>query len=37
VHAVFISDADMCEKVLRSDGKQPMHVVPRAWTLYNEL
>ncbi|XP_065164330.1 cytochrome P450 315a1, mitochondrial [Atheta coriaria] len=37
VHAVFISDPDMMRAVFAKEGKHPVHVLPEAWTLYNEL
>ncbi|KAI1293694.1 Mitochondrial cytochrome P450 -like protein [Halotydeus destructor] len=33
---VFLSDAQLIQKVYQSEGKYPVHMVPEPWTLYNQ-
>lgn len=37
VEAVFISNADMMQKVYQFEGKFPQHMVPEPWIIYNEV
>lgn len=34
---VFIADPEMIRKVYQNEGKYPHHLVPEAWTIYNEM
>lgn len=36
VDVVFISDAELIQKVYSNDGKFPRHMVPEPWTIYNQ-
>lgn len=37
VSAVFISDPDEMRAVFANEGKHPLHVLPDAWVVYNQL
>lgn len=37
VEAVFVADSALIQKVYASEGKFPMHMVPEAWLIYNEV
>ncbi|XP_031342131.1 cytochrome P450 315a1, mitochondrial [Photinus pyralis] len=37
VTAVFLSDPHLMRTVFAQEGKCPVHILPEAWTLYNEL
>nr|QFU80946.1 cyp315a1 [Eotetranychus kankitus] len=34
---VFIADSSMAQKVYSNEGRFPNHLVPEAWTIYNEM
>ncbi|XP_015783494.1 cytochrome P450 315a1, mitochondrial [Tetranychus urticae] len=34
---VFIADSSMVQKVYSNEGRFPNHMVPEAWTIYNEI
>ncbi|KAG8231842.1 hypothetical protein J437_LFUL008613 [Ladona fulva] len=35
--AVFVSDPQEIQRVFRSEGRAPKHLLPEPWVLYNEL
>ncbi|KFM70608.1 Cytochrome P450 315a1, mitochondrial, partial [Stegodyphus mimosarum] len=37
VDAVVLSDKDYIQRVYYSEGRYPVHMVPEAWLIYNEL
>ncbi|KAH9376665.1 hypothetical protein HPB48_005876 [Haemaphysalis longicornis] len=37
VDAVFVADSALIQKVYTNEGKFPMHMVPEAWLIYNEV
>ncbi|KAH7955948.1 hypothetical protein HPB52_005266 [Rhipicephalus sanguineus] len=37
VDAVFVADSALIQKVYTNEGKFPMHMVPDAWLIYNEV
>lgn len=37
VEAVFVADSALIQKVYASEGKFPMHMVPEAWIIYNQV
>ncbi|XP_003743235.1 cytochrome P450 315a1, mitochondrial [Galendromus occidentalis] len=36
VQAVFVADSALIQKVYAHEGKYPQHMVPEAWTIYNQ-
>lgn len=36
VEVVYISDPDMCMKVLQEDGQYPQHLIPKPWLVFNQ-
>ena len=34
---VFISDAELIQKVYKFEGKYPQHMVPEPWIIFNEI
>ncbi|XP_064461292.1 cytochrome P450 315a1, mitochondrial-like [Ornithodoros turicata] len=37
VEAVFVADSALIQQVYTNEGKYPMHMVPEAWLIYNEV
>lgn len=37
VEAVFVADSALIQRVYSNEGKYPMHMVPEAWLIYNEV
>lgn len=37
VDAVFVADSELIQQVYANEGKYPMHMVPEAWLIYNEV
>ncbi|XP_022667996.1 cytochrome P450 315a1, mitochondrial-like isoform X2 [Varroa destructor] len=36
VESVFVADSGLIQQVYANEGKYPQHMVPEAWTIYNE-
>ncbi|KPM05989.1 cytochrome P450-like protein 15 [Sarcoptes scabiei] len=36
VEAVFVSDANLVQKIYQNEGKYPRHMVPEPWIIYNQ-
>lgn len=36
VDAVFVADAGLIQQVYNNEGRYPQHMVPEAWTIYNQ-
>lgn len=36
VEAVFVAESSLLQQVYANEGRYPQHMVPEAWTIYNE-